>query len=357
MAEDGKVKIEKFDGHDYGYWRMQVEDLLYQKSLHLPMLGLSYRPEKMTDAEWNLLDRQALGVVRLSLSKSVAYNIVKETTTFGVLKALSNMYEKPSASNKVFLIRQLVNTKLVLSIVASENLHLEQLDVKTAFLHGDLDEDIYMVQPEGFQISGKENMVCKLKKSLYGLKQAPRQWYLKFDNFMGRNGFKRCEMDHCCYIKKFSKSYIILLLYVDDMLIAGSDMKEINKLKKQMSEKFEMKDLGAAKQILGMSIFRNSKDGSLTLSQEKYIGKVLEKFSMKNARARNTPLGIKVRSFDQLGTRIRSIEVEIEEFSERHVATYKIAYRRRSRRFCTAFRYVRYGSRDVGTSAFPVTMV
>ncbi|KAD4982065.1 hypothetical protein E3N88_18736 [Mikania micrantha] len=112
MAEDGKVKIEKFDGHDYGYWRMQVEDLLYQKSLHLPMLGLSYRPEKMTDAEWNLLDRQALGVVRLSLSKSVAYNIVKETTTFGVLKALSNMYEKPSASNKVFLIRQLVNTKL-----------------------------------------------------------------------------------------------------------------------------------------------------------------------------------------------------------------------------------------------------
>ncbi|KAD4586666.1 hypothetical protein E3N88_24267 [Mikania micrantha] len=148
-----------------------------------------------------------------------------------------------------------------------------------------------MVQPEGFQISGKENMVCKLKKSLYGLKQAPRQWYLKFDNFMGRNGFKRCEMDHCCYIKKFSKSYIILLLYVDDMLIAGSDMKEINKLKKQMSEEFEMKDLGAAKQILGMSIFRNSNDGSLTLSQEKYIGKVLEKFSLKNARARNTPLG------------------------------------------------------------------
>ncbi|KAD5961972.1 hypothetical protein E3N88_13445 [Mikania micrantha] len=167
--------------------------------------------------------------------------------------------------NEIFSpVVKMTTIRLVLSIVASENLHLEQLDVKTAFLHGDLDEDIYM---------------------------APRQWYLKFDNFMGRNGFKRCEMDHCCYIKKFSKSYIILLLYVDDMLIAGSDMKEINKLKKQMSEEFEMKDLGAAKQILGMSIFRNSKDGSLTLSQEKYIGKVLEKFSMKNARARNTPLG------------------------------------------------------------------
>ncbi|KAD4889452.1 hypothetical protein E3N88_21525 [Mikania micrantha] len=88
--------------------------------------------------------------------------------------------------NEIFSpVVKMTTIRLVLSIVASENLHLEQLDVKTAFLHGDLDEDIYMVQPEGFQISGKENMVCKLKKSLYGLKQAPRQWYLKFDNFMG----------------------------------------------------------------------------------------------------------------------------------------------------------------------------
>ncbi|KAD1365130.1 hypothetical protein E3N88_42941 [Mikania micrantha] len=163
--------------------------------------------------------------------------------------------------NEIFSpVVKMTTIQLVLSIVASENRHLEQLDVKTAFLPGNLDEDIYMMQPEGFHISGKEIMVCKLKKSLYGLKQAPRQLYLKFDNFMDRNGFKRCEMDHCCYIKKFSKSYTILLLYVDDMLIAGSDMKEINKLKKQMSKEFEMKDLGTAKQILGMCIFKNNED-------------------------------------------------------------------------------------------------
>ena len=121
----------------------------------------------------------------------------------------------------------------------------------------------------------------------------PRQWYLKFDNFMERSGFKRCQMDHCCYLKKFSSSYIILLLYVDDMLIAGSDMKEISKLKKQMSKEFEMKDLGPARQILGMSITRNKKDGSLTLSQEKYIGKVLERFKMNDetTKPRNTLLG------------------------------------------------------------------
>ncbi|KAD4385370.1 hypothetical protein E3N88_25538 [Mikania micrantha] len=105
--------------------------------------------------------------------------------------------------NEIFsLVVKMTTIRLVLSIVASKNLHLEQIDVKT-FLHGDLDEDIYMVQLEGFQIFRKENMVCKLNKSLYGLKQALRQWYLKFENIMDRNGFKRYDFH---YIKKFNKS-------------------------------------------------------------------------------------------------------------------------------------------------------
>ncbi|GJU52716.1 retrovirus-related pol polyprotein from transposon TNT 1-94 [Tanacetum coccineum] len=195
--------------------------------------------------------------------------------------------------NEIFSpVVKMTTIRLVLSIVAAENLHLEQLDVKTAFLHGDLDEDIYMTQPEGFQSAGKEeNLVCKLKKSLYGLKQAPRQWYLKFDSFMQRAGYKRCAMDHCCYLKKVGSSSIILLLYVDDMLVAGSDMAEIKKLKRQLSQEFEMKELGPAKQILGMSIIRDKTKGTLRLSQEKYIGKVLEKFNMKDAKARCQPLG------------------------------------------------------------------
>ena len=78
-----------------------------------------------------------------------------------------------------------------------------------------------------------------------------RQWYKKFDSFMHRIGFKRCEASHCCYVKSFDNSYIILLLYVDDMLLAGSSIEEINNLKKQLSKQFAMKDLGAAKQILG----------------------------------------------------------------------------------------------------------
>ena len=87
--------------------------------------------------------------------------------------------------------------RLVLGMVVAENLHLEQLDVKTAFLHGDLEEDIYMIQSKEFIVQEQENLVYKLRKTLYGLKQAPRQWYKKFDSFMHRNRFKRCKADHC----------------------------------------------------------------------------------------------------------------------------------------------------------------
>jgi hypothetical protein len=88
--------------------------------------------------------------------------------------------------------------RVVLGLAAKMNLEIEQLDVKTAFLHGDLDEKIYMEQPEGFIAKGKEHLVCRLKKRLYGLKQAPRQWYKKFDSFMVEHGYKRTTSDHCC---------------------------------------------------------------------------------------------------------------------------------------------------------------
>ncbi|KAK0573601.1 hypothetical protein LWI29_010645 [Acer saccharum] len=185
---------------------------------------------------------------------------------------------------------KLTTIRLVLSIVAAKGLYLEQLDVKTAFLHGDLEEEIYMQQPEGFAEKGNEEMVCRLTKSLYGLKQAPRQWYKKFDGFMQKNGYFRCNADHCCYFKKVKSSFIILLLYVDDMLVAGANLEEINNLKKQLSSEFEMKDLGAAKQILGMRISRDEQGGTLQLSQAEYIRKVLQRFNMSDAKPVKTPL-------------------------------------------------------------------
>ena len=110
--------------------------------------------------------------------------------------------------------------RLLLSIVALEDLELEQLDVKTAFLHGDLEETLMMRQPKGFEVKGKEEHVCLLKRSLYGLKQSHRQWYKRFDDFVVKAGFKRSAFDNCVYVKS-SKATVFLLLYVDDMLIAS----------------------------------------------------------------------------------------------------------------------------------------
>ena len=146
---------------------------------------------------------------------------------------------------------KMTSIRTVLSLVATKDLHLEQLDVKTTFLHGDLDEEIYMAQPQGFEVKGKANLVCRLKKSVYGLKQAPRQWHLKFDSFMHEHEYSRCHSDHCVYFKRLDdERYIILCSYVDDMIVARSNMDQIKGLKHQLAHAFSMKDLGATKKSL-----------------------------------------------------------------------------------------------------------
>src|SRR5271156_591195 len=109
------------------------------------------------------------------------------------------------------------------------------MDVKTTFLHGDLEEEIYMSQPEHYIIKGKESLVCRLKKSLYGLKQSPRMWYLKFDAFVFSIGFLRSKSNHCVYFKVDNDCLLIIALYVDDMLLIGKVMGIISDLKSQLS--------------------------------------------------------------------------------------------------------------------------
>ncbi|CAO2827530.1 unnamed protein product [Amaranthus hypochondriacus] len=254
----------------------------------------------MKDEMQSLISNQTWELTELPIRKKALHNkwiyrVKKEHDDSKRYKArlvVKGFQQKEGVDyNEIFAPVVKLNTiRTVLSIVAIEDLYLEQLDVKTAFLHGDLDEEIYMHQPEGFIESGKEKMVCKLKKSLYGLKQAPRQWYKKFDNFMHNEDFQKCNADHCCYFKRYQSSYIILLLYVDDMLIAGSHMNEIIKLKHQLSREFDMKDLGPAKKILGMQITRDKQSDTLQLSQSEYIKRVLQRFNMGDAKPVSTPL-------------------------------------------------------------------
>jgi len=109
-----------------------------------------------------------------------------------------------------------------MALVAHFDLELHQMDVKTAFLNDDLYEDVYMQQPEGFKPKGQEHLVCKLKKSIYGLKQASRQWYIKFDEVMKKQGFLKNQVDQCTYLKMSGSNFIILILYVDDILLTSN---------------------------------------------------------------------------------------------------------------------------------------
>ena len=196
--------------------------------------------------------------------------------------------------NEVFApVAKYSSIRLLCVLVTLFGLVLDQMDVVTAFLYGLLDEIIFMRQPQGFTRKGYENLVCKLLKSIYGLKQSPRQWYKRFDDFMIAQGFLRSVFDPCVYMKKVSNSvfgWIILVLYVDDMLIAAKDESEVAKLKTLLSSEFSMKDLGHAKRILGMEITRDVRAGKLWLSQRKYAEKILERFSMDKAKSVSTPL-------------------------------------------------------------------
>ena len=128
--------------------------------------------------------------------------------------------------------------RIIMALVAHFDLELHQMDVKTAFLNGNLDEDIYMEQPEGFAKKGNEHLVCKLKKSIYGLKQASRQWYIKFNNTITSFGFKENIVDQCIYLKVRGSKFIFLILYMDDILLANSDLGLLGETKEYLSKTF-----------------------------------------------------------------------------------------------------------------------
>jgi hypothetical protein len=148
-----------------------------------------------------------------------------------------------------------------MALVAHYNLELHQMDVKMTFLNGDLLENVYMAQPKGFAVKRKKHLGCHLRKSIYGLKKASRHWYLKFDETIRSFGFKENEEDNCIYTMFMSGKFIFLILYVDDILLASSDVSLLLETKRFLSSNFDMKDLGEASLILGIEIHRDRKRG------------------------------------------------------------------------------------------------
>ncbi|OBS17106.1 hypothetical protein FPOA_12383 [Fusarium poae] len=174
--------------------------------------------------------------------------------------------------------------KAIFAIAAALDLEVEQMDVKTAFLYGDIDEDIYISQPEGFQ-DGTDR-VCKLNKALYGLKQAPRIWYTTLSSYLAELGFKPLWSD----VGVFVKGSTFIAVYVDDLLLVGPHMQDIKDIKSMLFARFKMTDLGPCEYYLGMSVRRDRPNQAIYLSQSAYIQKVLEDFELWDSNANSTPV-------------------------------------------------------------------
>jgi hypothetical protein len=185
-------------------------------------------------------------------------------------------------------VARLTTICVLLSLAASHGILIHQMDVKTTFLNGELDEKIYMERPTGFVANGQEGMVCKLLKSLYGLKQAPKQWHEKFDRILTSAGFAVNEAHKCVYYRYGGGEGVILCMYVDDILILGTSLDVIKKTKDFLSNNFEMKDLGEADVILNIKLLREG-DGGITLVQSHYVEKVLSRFGYSECEPTPTP--------------------------------------------------------------------
>lgn len=185
---------------------------------------------------------------------------------------------------------KLTTFRVLMSVANHFGLYIGQMDVNSAFLNGELKEEIYMDQPDGF-VKDKTK-VCKLIKSLYGLKQASRVWYQRFDEFITRGGFRRCEADHCLYTKFEDGNIQYILIFVDDMIIISNDMDIITSTKRTFAKEFEMTDIDKVESYLGIHIQQNKEDETISLGQPQYMKTILSKFNMEKCKPASTPMEV-----------------------------------------------------------------
>ncbi|KAJ9683393.1 hypothetical protein PVL29_019116 [Vitis rotundifolia] len=191
-------------------------------------------------------------------------------------------------------VAKIASVRLLLSLAAMCSWPLYQLDIKNAFLHGDLAEEVYMEQPPGFVAQGESGLVCRLRRSLYGLKQSPRAWFGRFSSVVQEFGMLRSTADHSVFYHHNSLGQCIyLVVYVDDIVITGSDQDGIQKLKQHLFTHFQTKDLGKLKYFLGIEIAQSS--SGVVLSQRKYALDILEETGMLDCKPVDTPMDPNVK--------------------------------------------------------------
>lgn len=194
-------------------------------------------------------------------------------------------------------VARLETIRLLIGIEATNGWEVHHLDVKTAFLHGELKEIVYVTQPKGFEVKGSERKVYKLNKALYGLRQAPRAWNNKLNRILLEFGFEKCSKEHSVYRKTVGQSILVVDVYVDDLFVCGASEKIIGDFKREMGSKFDMSDLGKLSYYLGIEV--HQEEGYISLNQRRYAFKILEENGMENCNMSHTPMenGLKLSKY------------------------------------------------------------
>ncbi|KAG8481669.1 hypothetical protein CXB51_026598 [Gossypium anomalum] len=252
---------------------------------------------------WELVprptNRKVIGVKWVYRAKQNADGSLNKLKARLVVKGFSQKYGLDYMETFAPVAR-LDTIGLLIALAYQKQWKIHQLDVKSAFLNGFLEEEIYIDQPQGFVVSGKEQMVYKLKKALYGLKQAPRAWYTRIDSYLLSLGFERSISEPTLYVKKKqAETQLIVSLYVDDLLVTGGDRNMLADFKAKMKDTFEMSDLGQMIYFLGMEVQQTH--SGIFLGQKTFAAKILSKFSMENCKPTSTPMAVGAKLSGQEG--------------------------------------------------------
>lgn len=184
--------------------------------------------------------------------------------------------------------------RALLAAVAAEDLEMHQLDIKTAFLNGEIEEEVYVKQPPGYE-EGGPGMVCHLKRALYGLRQAPRTWNIRLAKELDLLGFKKSEADPSLFIYNGKNGPIFVLVYVDDLIIAARDLDAVKRVKQQLMSVFEARDMGEATYFLGMTIERDRSARTIKLAQGRMTAELVAKYASGEVRTKEVPMSPSVR--------------------------------------------------------------
>nr|CAN62530.1 hypothetical protein VITISV_029281 [Vitis vinifera] len=238
----------------------------------------------------------AIGVKWVYRTKLNSNGSVNKHKARLVVKGYAQMFGM-NFSETFALVARLDTIRMLLALPTQKGWKIYRLDVKSAFLNGYLEEEIFVEQPEEFAVKGKEDKVYQLRKALYGLKQAPRAWYNRINAHLLGLGFKKSQSESTLYIRKINAGRLIISLYIDDLLVTGSNQYLMDKFKDEMEEVFEMTDLGDMSYFLGMEVHHNQHE--IFICQQQYAKEILKKFKMEECKPTATdscPIGVSADS-------------------------------------------------------------